>query len=89
MRRCRLRALLLGAARRTRQAIVWWEHFSISRVSRISRRNIMKKSTWQWLSGAGLGTAVGVGLVAIGLSPWIVAAVGVGAAFGINKLELE
>ncbi len=49
----------------------------------------MKKSTWQWLSGASLGTAIGVGLLAVGLTPWIVAAVGVAAAVGINKFELE
>jgi hypothetical protein len=49
----------------------------------------MKKSTWQWLSGASLGTAVGVGLFAIGLSPWLLAAAGVAGALAINKLELE
>ena len=49
----------------------------------------MKKSTWQWLSGASLGTAIGVGLLAIGLTPWMVAAAGVAAAVGSNKFELE
>ena len=49
----------------------------------------MKQSTWQWLSGASLGTAVGVGLLAIGLTPWVVAAAGVAAAVAINKLELK
>jgi hypothetical protein len=49
----------------------------------------MNKSRWQWLSGASLGTVVGVGLLAIGLSPWIIAGVGLGAAVAINKLELQ
>ena len=33
--------------------------------------------------------AIGVGLLAIGLTPWMVAAAGVAAAVGINKFELE
>jgi hypothetical protein len=56
---------------------------------RFKRRRTMKKSTWQWLSGASIGTAIGVGLLAVGLTPWVVAAVGVAAAVGINKFELE
>ena len=80
MRRCRLRASMLKATRRARQAIS---------EDCFKRRRTMKKSTWQWLSGASIGTAIGVGLLAVGLTPWIVAAVGVAAAVGINKFELE
>ena len=83
MRRCLLRAVLLKAARRMRQAV-----FSIEE-KHLKRRRIMKQSTWQWASGLGLGTAVGVGLLAIGLTPWIVAAAGVAAAVAINRLELK
>jgi hypothetical protein len=71
---------MLKATRRARQAIS---------EDCFKRRRTMKKSTWQWLSGASIGTAIGVGLLAVGLTPWIVAAVGVAAAVGINKFELE
>jgi hypothetical protein len=70
---------MLKATRRARQAI-----FETG-----TRRRTMNKSRWQWLSGASLGTVVGVGLLAIGLSPWIIAGVGLGAAVAINKLELQ
>lgn len=49
----------------------------------------MTKIRWTWLSGAGIGTAVGVGLLAVGLAPWMVAAAGVAAALAINKIELS
>jgi hypothetical protein len=89
MRRCLLRAVLLKAARRMRRMVLG--DIKGRHVGRHvgARRRIMKKSTWQWLSGASLGTVVGVGLLTLGLSPLVVAGVGLVSAFAINKFELE
>ena len=94
MRRCLLRGLLLKAARRMRRSASGEEVGdrvgSVGRIIVSIRRNIMNKMRWQWLSGIGIGAALGVGLVTVvSLSPWIVAAAGVAAAVGINKFELE
>jgi hypothetical protein len=81
--RRQIRGFLLETVRRMRRAISEFEE------KRFKRRRTMNKSRWQWLSGASLGTAIGVGLFAIGLSPWLLAAAGVAGALAINKLELE